>query len=241
MRTLALRDIAGASHSAKRVFAACRVAGLTSLSPAASIQQIQMLSRPVRGTFAALQSNITNVANSSDGEVRPGSCRSLADAVMEGTEHLRMVAQIERLYKFDLGKKTGGSVGLRVDLFDENAGEQEVGKDDDPAEAEAGGRGPKHIHARLRHAGKGELSPAETHLVAQPVRELGDVGVGIRVAGAAPDDDEQGLSAWDRRVLCRRSDPVSRCSRQLWADRKIAPQADVDLRIVGHEGVHFAR
>src|SRR5882762_6356964 len=75
MRTLALRDIAGASHSAKRVFAASRVAGLTSLSPAASIQQIQMLSRPVRGTFAALQSTITNVSNINDPEVRPGPSR----------------------------------------------------------------------------------------------------------------------------------------------------------------------
>src|SRR5207249_2923081 len=75
MRTLALRDIAVASHSAKRVFAPCRVAGLTSLSPAPSIQQIQMLSRPVRGTLAPLQSTITNVSNIIDGEVRPGRCR----------------------------------------------------------------------------------------------------------------------------------------------------------------------
>src|SRR5947209_20312933 len=75
MRTLALHDIAVVSHSAKSVFAACRVAGLTSLSPAASIQQIQMLSRPVRGTLAALQSTITNVSNISDGQVRPSRCR----------------------------------------------------------------------------------------------------------------------------------------------------------------------
>src|SRR5690349_22565821 len=74
MITLALRDIAVASHSAKRVFAACRVAGLTSLSPAASIQQIQMLSRPVRGTLAALQSTITNVSNISDAAVRARCC-----------------------------------------------------------------------------------------------------------------------------------------------------------------------
>src|SRR5438132_14359051 len=74
MRTRALCDIAVDSHSAKRVLAACRVAGLTSLSPAASIQQIQILSRPVRGTLAALQSTITNASNISDGEVRPGCC-----------------------------------------------------------------------------------------------------------------------------------------------------------------------
>src|SRR5437667_1655699 len=75
MRTLALHDIAVVSHSAKSVFAACRVAGLTSLSPAASIQQIQMLSRPVRGTLAALQSTITNVSNISAGAVPAGRCR----------------------------------------------------------------------------------------------------------------------------------------------------------------------
>src|SRR6266446_4414445 len=121
MRTLALRDIAGASHSAKRVFAACRVAGLTSLSPAASIQQIQMLSRPVRGTFAALQSTITNVSNTSTTQ-RSGRVpvAELAEAIMKRAKHLRMVAQIERLDKFDLGKETGGNVGLRVDLFDQD-------------------------------------------------------------------------------------------------------------------------
>ena len=117
---------------------------------------------------------------------------------------------------------TGGSVGLCVDLFEQDAGEQEIGKDDDPAEAEPGGVPQHRFDARLSDAGEGDFSPAETHFVAQPVRELGDVGVCIRVAGAAPDDDEQGLSARDRRILCRRSDPVSRRSRQLWADRKIA-------------------
>src|SRR5438552_12830718 len=75
MRTLALRDMAVASHFAKRVLAARRVAGLMSLSPAASIQQIQILSRPVRGTLAALQSTITNVSNISDAEVRVVRCR----------------------------------------------------------------------------------------------------------------------------------------------------------------------
>src|SRR5258708_13275554 len=75
MRTLALRDIAVDSHSAKRVLAACRVAGLTSLSPAASIQQIQILSRPVPGTLAALQSTIANVSNISAGAAWPGRCR----------------------------------------------------------------------------------------------------------------------------------------------------------------------
>src|SRR5206468_9238766 len=75
MRTLALHDIAVVSHSAKSVFAACRVAGLTSLSPVASIQQIQMLSRPVRGTLAALQSTITNVSNISAGAAPAGRCR----------------------------------------------------------------------------------------------------------------------------------------------------------------------
>src|ERR1700730_5292595 len=165
----------------------------------------------------------------------------LADAIMECAQHLWMVAQIERLDKFDLRKKTGGSVGLRIDLFDQDAGEQEVGKDYDPAETEPGGVPQHRFDARLSDAGEGDFSPAETHFVAQLVREIGDVGVGSRVAGAAPDDDEQGLGAWDRRVLCRRSDPVSRRSRQLWADRKIASQADVDRRIVGHEAVYFAR
>src|SRR5258707_13267313 len=96
MRTLALRDIAGASHSAKRVFAACRVAGLTSLSPAASIQQIQILSRPVRGTLAALQSTITNVSNISGAEVRAGRCRT-ARARDRGTRRAPLDGRADRV------------------------------------------------------------------------------------------------------------------------------------------------
>src|SRR6266436_6740519 len=106
-----------------------------------------------------------------------------------------MVAQIERLDKFDLGKETGGNVGLRVDLFDQDTGEQEVGKDDDPAGAEPGGASQQRVEPRLSDAAEGDFSPAETHFVPQPVRELEDVGVGSRVAGAAPDDDKQGLAA----------------------------------------------
>ena len=44
------RSTAAASQSASMVFAACRVGGLSSLSPSLACQQIQMLSRPVRGT-----------------------------------------------------------------------------------------------------------------------------------------------------------------------------------------------
>ena len=83
--------------------------------------------------------------------------------------------------------------------------------------AEPGGLGQYRIDARLSDAGEGDFSLAEPHFVPQALCELGDVGVGVRVAGTAPDDNEQALGAWDGR-----SDPVGRRSQQPWADRKIA-------------------
>src|SRR6266404_875226 len=142
-------------------------------------------SRYCRGRFAARSRRSNRPSQTCRTSATPRSGRvavaDLADAIMERAEHLWMVAQIERLDKFDPGKETGGSVGLRVDLFDEDAGEQEIGKNDDPAEAEPGRMRQDRFDARLSDAGEGDFSPAETHFVPQPVREHGDVGVGIRV------------------------------------------------------------
>ena len=60
----------------------------------------------------------------------------LANPVAERIEHTRMVAQIERLDKFDLRKATGDCLNLLVDALDEDAGKQEIRKHDDAAQAE---------------------------------------------------------------------------------------------------------
>src|SRR5215469_17071191 len=54
----------------------------------------------------------------------------LLDAIAECIQHPGMVAQVERLDKFDLREKMGGRVGLCVDAFDQDAGKQEVRKHD---------------------------------------------------------------------------------------------------------------
>src|SRR5690348_10558480 len=60
----------------------------------------------------------------------------LLDALGEGVEDARMVAQIGRLDELDLGMARCHRVGFAVDPLDEDAGEEEVGEDDDSREAQ---------------------------------------------------------------------------------------------------------
>src|SRR6516162_4646376 len=87
----------------------------------------------------------------------------LADAVAKRIEHLGMVAQIQRLDKFDLGKETSDCVGLRVDAFDQDAGKQEIGKQDDAAEVEPRGAGQSRVDARMGNTAERDFGPAEPH------------------------------------------------------------------------------
>src|SRR5436853_7064893 len=80
------------------------------------------------------------------------------------------------------------------------------------------------------------LGPAEPHALPQHARDLGDVGIGIGVVGAAPDDDEQRVGT---PVGHRRSDPFGGGLEQLRLDPEIAAKADFDARIFGDETVHL--
>src|SRR5580698_3815877 len=70
---------------------------------------------------------------------RRAAVRDFADALDKGVEQQRMVAQIGRFGEFDLGMAQGRLVGRGIDALDQDAGEQEVRKDDDTAEAEPRG------------------------------------------------------------------------------------------------------
>src|SRR4051794_17149684 len=50
------------------------------------------------------------------------------DALGEGIEHERMVAQIRRLHEIDRGKASGDCVGLLVDALHQDPGEEEIRK-----------------------------------------------------------------------------------------------------------------
>ena len=51
---------------------------------------------------------------------------AFVDAIEKGLDDLRMVAQIAGLDERDLREAGGGGIGLGVDAFDQDAGEQEI-------------------------------------------------------------------------------------------------------------------
>src|SRR5690348_6220300 len=96
----------------------------------------------------------------------------LGDTVAESTEHRFVIAQISCLDEFDIRKKLGCGLGLRVDAFDEHAGEQEIGEYDNAAKAELGRPGQCGIDPRMRDAAEGYFGPAQTNPFPQHPRQL---------------------------------------------------------------------
>src|SRR5271170_3678717 len=63
------------------------------------------------------------------------------DPFAKRVEHRRMVTQIRSIDELDPGKEASDRIALRVNAFDQDAGEQEIRKHDDAAKAEPGGAG----------------------------------------------------------------------------------------------------
>ena len=59
------------------------------------------------------------------------------------------------------------------------------------AKAEPRGAVERRLDQRRGDAAERHLGPAEAHALPQHARELGDVGIGVGVVGAAADDEEQ--------------------------------------------------
>ena len=59
---------------------------------------------------------------------------------MKASSTSGMVAEVARLDELDLGVARRDLIGLLVDPLHQDAGEQELGEHDDPAEAEAAAR-----------------------------------------------------------------------------------------------------
>ncbi len=152
------------------------------------------------------------------------------DPLDEAVEHQRVVAEVGGLEQLDLGMARRRLVGLAVDPPHQDAGEQEPGEHDDPAEAETRRALEQRIDARVGEPAVADLGPAEAHALPQHPRDLGDVAVGVGVRGAAPDHREQRLGARHRggRLVDRFSDPVARRGEQLGVDAEVA--AEVDLQ-----------
>ena len=108
-------------------------------------------------------------------------------------DHLRMVVEIGRLDELDLGMARRHRVGRIIDALHQNAGEQEIREDDDAPIAEPRRMFERRLDQRKGDAGIGRLGPAEAKAFPQQARDLGDIGIGVGIGGAAADDDQQRL------------------------------------------------
>ena len=115
--------------------------------------------------------------------------QDLVNALGKGGDNLRMVVEVGRLDEFDLRMARSNGVRCIIDAIDEDAGEEEVREHHDAAVAEARGMLEAGINQRKGDAGIGRLRPAEAKAFPQQTRDLGDVGVGVRVGSAAADND----------------------------------------------------
>ena len=159
------------------------------------------------------------------------------DPLAERVEHRGMVAQIGRLDELDLGKPPRRRGARSVDALYQDAGEQKIRKDDDAAKPEPCGMGQRRVDARVGDAAERGLGPAEPHPLPQHARDLGDVGIGVGVVGAAADDDQQSLRPVGAvRGQCR-GDAVGRRIQQLRVDREVAAEPHLDPRVVGGKAV----
>ena len=111
----------------------------------------------------------------------------------KGLEHLGMVAEIARPHPLDFGVGGGDAVGEAVDAVDQDAREEEIGKHDHPPVGQAGDMGQTGLDKRKGDAGIARLAPAKAHAFPEHAGDLGHVGIGIGVRGAAADHDKAGL------------------------------------------------
>ena len=101
-------------------------------------------------------------------------------------------------------------------------------------------RSQRDVDPGMGDAAEGDFGPPQTEAFPQHAGEFGDVGVGVRVVGAAPDHNKQGL-AERYSAAGRCSDTIGRGLQQLRVDPEITAQLHRNTRIVGDETVHLPR
>ncbi|CAI8419636.1 MAG: Uncharacterised protein [Rhodospirillaceae bacterium] len=166
---------------------------------------------------------------------------ALFDPVLEGIEHQIVVVEITGLDELQAGESRRNFIGLVVDAVDQHAGEQEVGEDHDPLEAEHGAFFQRRDDQREGHAGVSGFSPAEAQPFPQHTGDLGHVGVGIGVGRTATDDDQQGFMRGDLALLRigaldRLADALTGCTDHLVVDPQLAAIVHFDV-VLGAVGV----
>lgn len=113
---------------------------------------------------------------------------NLEQALCKGFHNHRVIIQITSLHKFQFRVPGGDLVGVIIDAFDQNAGEQEIGEHDDPLVSHAGAMLQGGLYQREGHTGIADFHPAKAHAFPQHPRHFGYIGIGIGIRRAAPDD-----------------------------------------------------
>jgi hypothetical protein len=121
-----------------------------------------------------------------------------ARALDQHVGHQRIHAEIPGLQHFKLRFALAQVVHRRVDALDQHAVEQEERQHDQARIALPRGVAQTFRHQRRGAAGVTDHGGAETHAFFQHPCQFGDVAVGVRIGGAAPDQHQAGIGAPQR-------------------------------------------
>ena len=119
--------------------------------------------------------------------------KNLANAFREGLDHCWVIIEIGRLDERNFRMAFANGIRCHVNPLDENAGEKEIGKDDDPAVSEFCRMLQGRFNQRERHARIGRFGPAETESFPQHAGDLCDIRVCIRIRCPTSDDNKKCL------------------------------------------------
>lgn len=119
--------------------------------------------------------------------------RLFNDAFGEGFQHFWVIAQVAGFDELDVGVLCGDLVGEAVDAVDQDAGEQEVGRNDDAFVAQACCVGQARFDQREGDAGVADLEPTKADAFLQHAGDFSDVAVCVRVGCATTDDNQAGV------------------------------------------------
>ena len=106
-----------------------------------------------------------------------------------------MVSQIGGLDKFNIRELGANFVGMGINPVDQNADKQEIRKDNNPLIAQLHRFAQPGIDARMCNPGIADFNPAKAHAFLQYARHFIDIGIGIRVVGAPPDNHQKRIFA----------------------------------------------
>ena len=122
-----------------------------------------------------------------------GALKDLGDAINEGFNDIVLVIEIVGLDELDVRMASRDLVGEVVDAAHENAGEEEIGENDDPLVAKAGGVFEARFHEREGHPGIANFAPAKAHAFPKKAHQFVDVRVGIRIGCATTNHHQHGV------------------------------------------------